>query len=55
MRTISGDGPYYVGSAEIADFSSLDSSPTYFGHSIMTVTQVDGVWKVSQHTWVGEI
>ncbi|MDH3540283.1 MAG: hypothetical protein OEP52_09820 [Acidimicrobiia bacterium] len=54
-RTISGDGPYYVGSAEIVDLSSLDSSPTYFGHSIMTVIQVDGSWKVSQHSWVGEL
>lgn len=54
-RTISGDGPYYIGSAEIADLSPLADSPEYAGHSLMTVTQVDGVWKVSQHTWVGDI
>ena len=54
-RTISGDGPYYVGNAEIVEISPLDSAPLYFGHSIMTVSQVDGVWKVSQHTWIGEL
>lgn len=53
-RTVSGDGPYYVGIAETIQLSSADDAPVYAGQSIMTVTQVDGIWKVSQHIWVGE-
>ena len=52
-RTVSGDGPYYVGTAEQIQLSSGDTR-LYAGHSTLTVTQIDGVWKVSQHTWVGE-
>lgn len=53
-QTVSGDGPYYVGSAERIRLSSSDNAPAYTGHSTVTVTEVDGVWKVSQHTWVGD-
>lgn len=54
-QTVTGDGPYYVAGSEVVYLGSSPSSTGYEGISIVTVEQVDGVWKVSQHTWVGEL
>lgn len=54
-QTVTGEGPYYVAASEVVYNSSSPSAPGYEGQSIYTVEQVDGTWKVSQHTWVGEL
>lgn len=53
VETIMGDGPYYIGSAQTV-FTSA-SSTGFAGQSILTIVEVDGAWKVSQHTWIGEL
>jgi ketosteroid isomerase-like protein len=54
-QSVTGDGPYYVASSEIVYTSASPSATGYEGVSILTVEQVDGLWKVSQHTWVGDL
>lgn len=48
-----GDGPYYVGSAEQVRFSALgDFLP---GQSILTLVETDAGWKVAEHVWIGDM
>lgn len=51
--TVTGDGPYYVGSAEQVRFSALGDFRA--GQSIYKLEEVGGVWKVAQHTWLGDL
>lgn len=53
VETASGDGPYYVGRTERVYTSA--QSDGFEGQSILTVEEVDGTWKVSQHTWIGDL
>ena len=51
--SVTGDGPYYVGSAEQIRLSALsDFAP---GQSIYKIVEEGGgAWKVAQHTWRGD-
>jgi hypothetical protein len=51
-QTVIGDGPYYVASTERIYLS--ESAPGIEGQSIYTVVEVDGTWKIGQHTWIGD-
>lgn len=51
--TVAGDGPYYVAIASRVYPSALSEGNE--GQSIMTIEQVDDTWKVSQHTWIGNL
>lgn len=52
-QTVSGNGPYYVASAERVFPSAVSGGAA--GTSLITIEQVGGGWKVSQHTWIGSI
>lgn len=53
-RMVIGDGPYYVASSERVHLSAA-STEGHLGQSVLTVVEVDGAWKVGQHTWLGTI
>lgn len=49
-----GDGSsYYVASEQRVRFAA--NGLWYDGISVVTLVEVDGTWKVGQHTWHGEI
>lgn len=53
-RVIMGDGsPYYTAAEQRVRFSS--NGVWYDGISVLTLVEVDGAWKVAQHTWLGEV
>jgi len=53
-RVVMGDGnPYYVASEQRVRFGP--TGPWYDGVSIVTLFETDGIWKVAQHSWVGEV